>query len=431
MVLKDKPILAPLWIFRPARYLVPGSFPWGWAIGWWIVVQAIGWLEPVPDELGVQFSFQYLALQHLCAIGAQLLLPLVLLPWVPRGTPGGRLPAVVRASLGASLWSLWTFPLAFVFQGVGSAVALELARPLLWAATASWAIGGPRAPRRRWPVVVAGVPWLFAGTIGLSLVPDKALLSHVHMENIRSGMVCSGIPPAMDGASSVEWRLRGARENITPDRLRLGDRQVVEGGEPGDLRVEVRPRAIAPAPEDTTGTLATEGSEGWLARLATRLGLAAERPPDRVESLVARIPAGTDSLELLWLHALVHGAIRYQRTYFPGTPSEILERGTGDCKAFAQVFCEGARRLGIRAKVVHGLLANADGYYAHAWVTARLPDGRWMDWDPTSSWPFPDGRYLRFTAPAEAGGAFDGELAIFSLDSVSARARGPGLDLGP
>jgi transglutaminase-like putative cysteine protease len=145
--------------------------------------------------------------------------------------------------------------------------------------------------------------------------------------------------------------------------------------------------------------------------------------------LVSRVPTGPDSLRLRVLHLLVHESIRYERTYFPGTPSEILTRGTGDCKAFAQVFCAGARHLGFPAKVVHGLLASPDGYYAHAWVTVRTPNG-WQEWDPTSSYPFPDARYLRFSVPREAASAFDGELAIFSLDSIRVWAR-PGIDLAP
>ena len=388
-------------------------------MGWWVVVQVLGWVEPVPDELGIQFSFQYLALQHLCAISAQLLLPLVFVPLLPKGLPGGRAASLVRASIGAGFWYLWTFPLAFL-PGMRFAVVLELVRPLLWAVSLAAAVGALRGQGRglvRW----LGVPGLFVGVFLFSLVPDRTFLRHVHMENLRSGMVCDGIPDFPAGGTSVlEWRLQGAPENITAERLRLGNRQTVVGGAPGDLLVRVASSGAIPPPEDTSGTLERDDRGGWFARLGLRRGT---EPPGPLGELVAQIPPGSDSLRLLWLHSLVHRSIRYQRTYFPGTPSEILERGSGDCKAFAQVFCAGARRLGIRAKVVHGLLANPDGYYAHAWVTAMRPDGRWMDWDPTSSWPFPDARYLRFTVPAKADGAFEGELAIFSLDSV--RAQGP------
>jgi transglutaminase-like putative cysteine protease len=117
------------------------------------------------------------------------------------------------------------------------------------------------------------------------------------------------------------------------------------------------------------------------------------------------------------LHQRVHQAIRYDRTYFNGTADKILQIGSGDCKAYSKVFAEAVKLMGLRAKVVRGVIAMNDGWYAHAWVTVQSSLG-WTDWDPTSPEPFPDARYLRFTAPQQANSAFDGELGIFALDSI-------------
>jgi len=384
------------------------------ALGWWIAIQALAWLEPVPPELDIQFHWKYLAFQHLCAILAQLILPLAFVPFLPKSLPGGRVLTLWRVCLGASFWYLWTFPLTFLFTGVQATVALELLQPLLWAGSLAWVVGGlqGKAGWRLWGLRVVGVLGLFIGSILFQLIPDSQAVSHFNMDNVRSGKICSGTPILPDGISAqADWTLVGNPQTVSAERLSLGARQRILESAPGRVRVLVT-NGAPPPPEDTSGTLETKATDG--------------RP---LLDLVSRVPPGPDSLRLRWLHLLVHESIRYERTYFPGTPGEILTRGTGDCKAFAQVFCAGARRLGIPAKVVHGLLASPDGYYAHAWVTAWTPGG-WQEWDPTSSYPFPDARYLRFSVPREASSAFDGELAIFSLDSIRMSARS-GIDLAP
>ncbi len=412
MVVKDKPILSPFWILRPSRFTSGRAFPFPAALGWWTFIQVLAWLEPVPPELDIQFHWKYLASQHICAILAQFLLPLVFVPFLPKALPGGRTLTLWRLSLGASFWFLWAFPLTFLFTGIKATVALELVQPLLWAGTTTWVAGGlARGPSRRWGIRTAGVLWLFIGTILFQLIPDSQAMAHFKMDNLQSGRVCAGIPILPDGmALQADWILVGDPQTVSARRLALGDRQKILESGPGRVRVLVDGTGEPPAPEDTSGSLETSTTDGA-----------------PLQDLVAEVPPGPDSTRLLYLHHLVHGSIHYVRTYFPGTPSEILVRRTGDCKAFAQVFSAAARHLGIRAKVVHGLLAGPDGYYAHAWVTVQTPHG-WQDWDPTSSDPFPDARYLRFSVPREASSAFDGELAIFSLDSIRMTARA-GIDL--
>ena len=373
----------------------------------------LAWLEPVPAELDIQFRWKYLAFQHLCAILAQFILPLLFVPLLPKALPGGRVLTVWRVSLGASFWYLWIFPLTFLFTGIKATVALELLQPLLWAGTLAWVLGGlrPGGWSRR-TIRLAGTLGLFIGSILFQLIPDSQSMSHFNMDNVSSGRICSGTPVLPDGISTqADWTLVGNPQTVSAERLSLGDRQRVLESSPGRVRVLVS-NGAPPPPEDTTGSLETQTTDG-----------------SPLLDLLSRVPPGSDSLRLRALHALVHGSIRYERTYFPGTPGDILTRGTGDCKAFAQVFCAGSRHLGIPAKVVHGLLASPDGYYAHAWVTVQTATG-WQEWDPTASYPFPDARYLRFSVPREASSAFDGELAIFSLDSIHVVAR-TGIDLGP
>ena len=404
MVLKDKPILAPFRVLQPTWFASPLRFPFHWAVEWWLVTQALAWLEPVPDELQIQFDWKYLASVHLCAIAAQILLPLLAWFLIPKDAPGGRASTLLRLSMGASLWFLWTFPLTFLFTGSQGALVLSLGRELLWSLALAVGIVSIRpgtATRRLLPVVGWSVLF-FVGSLVFAALPDLDSLSRMRMDNLGTGRVCKGLPHLPSHrVESATWMVSGDPKIVSASRLSLGTRQTIL--QEGKGRVMVKISAGIPAPpEDTVGSNHLDPTDGPL-----------------LESLVASVPlAGADSFRLVRLHDLVHRAIRYERRYFPGTSSEILSRGTGDCKAYAQVFCAGARRLGFSARVVHGLLASPDGYYAHAWVTVKTTAG-WQDWDPTSSEPFPDARYLRFATPRLSNGAFDGELAIFALDSIS------------
>lgn len=449
---KDKPIYAPLRVLRPGWFANPSSFPLRWALGWWFLVQGIAWLEPLPTDLQIKFDLKYLALTHLCAMAGQVLLPIFAIGLVPKSQPGGRIPTLLRLSFGSSLWFLWTFPLAFLLTDSKGAIVLALGRELLWAAcliipltqlctkrvlltraglflltvivllaevllskslffilmtvltwAIIWALSGWYGKTR----TGLGLVWIiiiFLGSIVFATIPDWSSLSNLKMDNIGTGRICKGVPqlPATR-VDSADWLVSGSPKLVSSERLSLGDRQRILAGFDGQILVRVA-TGPTPAPEDTSGSTATSTTDGPI-----------------LEAMLSTLPISvTDNSRLLALHGMVHRSIRYDRSYFPGTTEQILTRKTGDCKAYAQVFCAGARRLGFPARVVHGLLASHDGYYAHAWVAVKSSDG-WQDWDPTSSEPSPDARYLRFTAPKEASGAFDGELAIFALDSIVVR----------
>lgn len=402
---KDKPISAPFRILRPSWFAVPEHLPLGWAASWLLLVHSIAWFEPVPDELNIQFDWKYLAMMHLCALAGQLFLPFLAWKLAPKDIAGGRSAALLRLSAGASLWYLWTFPLAFLFTGSLGSIVLAFGRELLWAGSLAWGAISLAKSSNRIRNATIGITLtvaLFLGGILFALIPDASNLARMNMDNIQTGRIGAGIPPLPPNrVDTATWSISGSPELVSAARLSLGDRQKILAASPGQIRVLVVD-GPAPQPEDTTGLLEPDPAAGI-----------------ELESLVALVPpVGSDTLRLGTLHAVVHRSIRYTRRYFPGTTREILQRRTGDCKAYAQVFCAGARRLGYPARVVHGLLASNDGYYAHAWVTVRTSQG-WEDWDPTSSYPFPDARYLRFAPPKVASGALDGELAIFALNSIS------------
>lgn len=404
-MLKDKPISAPFRVIHPGWFASPDRFPLTWAFAWLAVVSALAWLEPLPDELQVRFDLDYLAMMHLCALAGQLVLPFLVWKLVPPDIPGGRASNLIRISAGASLWYLWTFPLTFVFTGSLGALLLAFSRELLWAATLAVGVVGLKKTRSTTARVVLSGAWsilLFAGGVVFALIPDMTNISRLNMANIQTGKIGEGRPPLpATRVDTATWTLSGAPDLLEPSRLSLGDRQTILGSGQGWVRILVTDGSTVP-PHDTSGISQVNPDDG-----------------PELESIVAAVPTGLpDSLRLGELHARVHGSIRYTRKFFPGTTSEILRRGTGDCKAYAQVFAAGARRLGYPARVVHGLLASHDGYYAHAWVAVKTSHG-WQDWDPTSSVPFPDARYLRFASPKVASGALDGEMAIFALDSIS------------
>jgi hypothetical protein len=250
--------------------------------------------------------------------------------------------------LDPSLWFLWTFPLAFLLTDSKGAIVLALGRELLWAVSLSIGIIGLRGNRSGIGKAVLGTVCsvgFFIGSIVFATIPDWSSLSNLKMDNIGTGRICKGIPqlPATR-VDSADWLVSGSPKLVSSERLSLGDRQRILAGFDGQILVRVA-TGPTPAPEDTSGSTATSSTDGPI-----------------LESMISSLPISVpDNSRLLALHGMVHKSIRYDRSYFPGTTEQILTRRTGDCKAYAQVFCAGARRLGYPARVVHGLLASHDG----------------------------------------------------------------------
>jgi transglutaminase-like putative cysteine protease len=78
----------------------------------------------------------------------------------------------------------------------------------------------------------------------------------------------------------------------------------------------------------------------------------------------------------------------------PQHPEETLRLGSGTCRDFAVLMMEAARSLGLATRFVSGYLfippsrdektARLGGGHTHAWVRVFLPNGGWMEFDPTN-----------------------------------------------
>lgn len=398
--LKDTPLFAPFRIWSPSRL---ANFSWTTILAWYLVTATAISFEPDPSGMGLKFHWSYLLQAHGIGLLVRLLMPLALAPL----KPSHRLPALLRISLGGCLVWLWTSPLAWLWPTPAGGITVTLLREAAWLLVLVLGAQTTRPSNRTLRGIVIGTICFFGVAISVLVqsLPDLISARGIRMDNVRSGRIVSGAPQLPPGTVvRARWTLEGPTGLLQPERVALGGRQVLVENQREALVVEVGPGSVPP-PQDTSGTRTPSPSQG-----------------PTLDALLRDIPADLpDSVRILLLHQRVHGSIRYVRTYFPGTAENILRRGSGDCKAFALLMTEGARRLGLRAKTVHGLLASPDGYYAHAWTSVEH-DGRWHDWDPTSSTPFPDARYLRFSIPERATGAFDGELAIFTLRSISLQA---------
>jgi transglutaminase-like putative cysteine protease len=85
----------------------------------------------------------------------------------------------------------------------------------------------------------------------------------------------------------------------------------------------------------------------------------------------------------------IQETFRYQIREEPGVQpaSETLQRGSGSCRDFANLFMEAARSLGLAARFVSGYLqtpaSTSDFGATHAWTEVYLPGAGWKGFDPT------------------------------------------------
>lgn len=112
-------------------------------------------------------------------------------------------------------------------------------------------------------------------------------------------------------------------------------------------------------------------------------------------------PLGSALADLV---SAIHADFRYTKgvTSVDTTLPELLELRAGVCQDFAHLAIGCLRVLGIPARYVSGYLETqpppgkpklqgADA--THAWASARLPDGDWLDLDPTNDC-LADARYV-------------------------------------
>jgi len=92
-------------------------------------------------------------------------------------------------------------------------------------------------------------------------------------------------------------------------------------------------------------------------------------------------------LQRLCVH--IHQTLSYQLREEPGVQpaEETLNRGTGSCRDFANLFMAAARRLGLASRFVSGYLhapPSTINYGAtHAWAEVYMPGAGWKGFDPT------------------------------------------------
>jgi transglutaminase-like putative cysteine protease len=92
----------------------------------------------------------------------------------------------------------------------------------------------------------------------------------------------------------------------------------------------------------------------------------------------------------------IHREMKYVSRHSgrPQTPLQTLTLGSGTCRDFAVLMMEGARALGLAARFVSGYLhipqtncksgERKGGGNMHAWVRVFLPNGGWVEFDPTN-----------------------------------------------
>jgi transglutaminase-like putative cysteine protease len=133
-------------------------------------------------------------------------------------------------------------------------------------------------------------------------------------------------------------------------------------------------------------------------------GAAVGRPPDVVQFVVASPLVQTDGAVAAYAAesfrpgrplreaaADLTGRIHRDFVYRPGvttvlTPvSEVMAHRRGVCQDFAHLQIAGLRSLGLPARYVSGYVETGPGAGAsHAWCAVGLPDGTWLDLDPTN-----------------------------------------------
>lgn len=150
-------------------------------------------------------------------------------------------------------------------------------------------------------------------------------------------------------------------------------------------------RKLAPDPDhwDFVGESAFARSSPQLASFADRNGLAR--------------PVAEPLADLAGLSAAIHREFEFT----PGSTTasspieDMLESGRGVCQDYAHMMIALARLWGVPSRYVSGYLYITDYSGSpmrqaamHAWVECRLPDGRWMGFDPANDC-MADGGYIR------------------------------------
>ncbi|MBI2381031.1 MAG: transglutaminase domain-containing protein [Gammaproteobacteria bacterium] len=167
----------------------------------------------------------------------------------------------------------------------------------------------------------------------------------------------------------------------------------------GVLTVE-RPAALEDAPKP---------AQAEALALDPRLG----QGDGELDALARRATQGSrsDRERVQALTAFVAEYLRDEPVLQPISASELRRERRGDCTEHAQFFVALARRLGIPAREVSGLVYLGDSHQrfgGHAWAEVALA-GRWQAVDPTWNAVGVDASHIRF------GEGREGEERLFLL----------------
>lgn len=102
---------------------------------------------------------------------------------------------------------------------------------------------------------------------------------------------------------------------------------------------------------------------------------------DTYRNLVADLP-GDDSEKVRAINDAVCDLLTYDHTLSVYDANEALEKGTGTCEAYANLFHRIATAYGLTDRVVYGTAENAGRIGNHAWNETKI-DGKWVYTDTT------------------------------------------------
>lgn len=102
---------------------------------------------------------------------------------------------------------------------------------------------------------------------------------------------------------------------------------------------------------------------------------------DTYRNLVVNLP-DDDSGKIKAINDTVCSLLVYDHTLSVYDTDEALERGTGTCEAYANLFHRIATACGLTDRVVYGTAENAGRIGNHAWNETKI-DGKWVYTDTT------------------------------------------------
>lgn len=177
--------------------------------------------------------------------------------------------------------------------------------------------------------------------------------------------------------------------------IKSGPNQLVETGSDGKLLVKLGPKAAAP--------VKATGAE-IAAAVADNIAFPIKDPKVKALAEQAVGDATTARARLERIVSFVNGYIRPSLDPAPPRLLDLIERKSGDCKAYAMLVIALAKASGLPAREISGLLYlgdNDQAFGGHAWAEVVI-DGEWLPVDASIPLMRIGGGHIRF-GEGEAG----------------------------